>query len=535
MTCRCKAFIVYFSVISANVVARDLKGEKMKVIKRRDFLKLSAGLAGTAMLGGGCGAINAICERFPRDDKIKASRPNIILILCDDLGYGDLACYGHTVIQTPVLDKMAADGLKLSSFYVTSPVCSPTRVGFMTGMQPQRWGVHHADLPDWSGRYNMPERAVTVAELLQNSGYNTAHFGKWHMGEPPDTAMPRGHGFDYFFGSMGGRPSSSWYDYARSIDAQFVENENQPVTYPGHVTDVTTDKALDYLDKVAGDEKPFYINMWYNAPHLPLTEKVEQKKVYDANPRLTEKQRVYYGTVTNIDCNVGRILEKLRALGIEKETFIFFTSDNGPETHRWQYSSGSAGSLRGIKTQLWDGGVRVPAIACWPGVIEKGRFSDSLTVSLDWLPTVCNLAGVRTDKAGPLEGMDLTELLAGRKEFADRQLYFEFHYPQRHPEIEGESLNFGDVPSGSVVMIDGRWKLHYYPESGERHLYDMKKDIFEKTDLYGKMPKIAAKLEKKLLKWYDLLPKEDISGRKERVPTPASEEQANRIHFKQDD
>ena len=201
-------------------------------------------------------------------------RPNVIFILTDDLGYGDLACYGHPTIKTPNLDKLAKDGMRFTQFYVTSPVCTPSRTSFVTGRHPQRFGIHSADVPESLPRYALPEDAVTIQRLLRRAGYRTAHIGKWHLGEPPLTGMPRKHGFDFFFGCMGGRPSSSWIKYARYDDAQYFRNEEPAKTYPGYNTDVLTEQALKYLDEVGKGDAPFYLNLWYHAPHEPLSPAV---------------------------------------------------------------------------------------------------------------------------------------------------------------------------------------------------------------------------------------------------------------------
>ena len=173
------------------------------------------------------------------DDKQPAKRKlNVIFILADDLGWADLGCYGHPRIKTPNIDMLAKKGMRFTQFYTTSPVCTPSRASFMTGRHPQRFNIHHADLPETTPRYPLPLDAVTLMRLLRQAGYITSHFGKWHLGEPPYTGMPRKHGLDHFFGSMGGRPSSSWNKFARYDDAQFFLNEQPAKTYPGYFTDL---------------------------------------------------------------------------------------------------------------------------------------------------------------------------------------------------------------------------------------------------------------------------------------------------------
>ncbi|MCA9439201.1 MAG: sulfatase-like hydrolase/transferase, partial [Candidatus Omnitrophica bacterium] len=350
--------------------------------------------------------------------------------------------------------------------------------------------------------------------------------GKWHLGEPPDTPMPRGHGLDFFFGSMGGRPSSSWSKFARSHDPQFFTNEEPAKTYEGHVTDLTTDKVLEHLEMAAKSEQPFYFNVWFNAPHEPLTPIVDKISLYEDNPNLTEKQKVYYGTVSNMDKDVGRILDKLTELGLDTDTFVFFTSDNGPESHSYQYTAGSAKPLRGIKTQLWDGGIRVPAIAYWPGVLPEGRVCETVGSSLDFFPTVCQLADVQTDGMKLDEGIDFFPQLTGEADPIERTLFFEFHGIQRGGP--GKPNEVGADPSGTFVMRKGDWKIHLFPGLDVKHLYNLKEDIGETQDLSAAQPDLLAELEKEYLVWYNDFPKQENLFYL-RMPLPESEEEANRI------
>jgi len=326
-------------------------------------------------------------------------RPNIILILCDDLGYSDLGAYGNRTIQTPNLNRLAAQGTRLTQFYMTSPVCSPSRAAVMTGHYPQRYGIHYADVPELLPRYSLPQSAVTIAELLQKVGYHTMHVGKWHLGEPPDAPEPRKQGFDFFFGNFGGRPSSTWLKYARSMDPEMILNENRPVVYKGHVTEVQTTAALEALDKTNRNQ-PFFLNLWYNAPHEPLAPLEGQHKLYQY---WSPEEQTYFQTVTDVDIGIGRILARLEQMGIAHDTLVLFSSDNGPEAHSqgrrgtedyFRYSRGSAWPLKGMKTQLWEGGVRVPMILRWPGKIPSSNVSAAVTSALDIFPTLCAAANV---------------------------------------------------------------------------------------------------------------------------------------------
>jgi arylsulfatase A len=456
----------------------------------------------------------------------------VIFLLADDLGYGDLSCYGHKDIRTPHLDGLAAEGVKLTQFYVTSPVCSPTRASFLTGRHPQRLGIQYADLPNFSRRYGLPRTAVTVADQLRRVGYATAHFGKWHLGEPARYGWPREHGFDEFFGHVGGLPSSVWGKYARSFDAKFIHNEQPPRVFPGHVTDVTTDHVLEYLGKAAAAGKPFYIDVWFNAPHEPLTDRVAQMERFRRRTDLNDRQKVYYATVENLDANVGRILAKLRERKLDADTLVFFTSDNGPEEHRGRYSAGSTDGLRGMKGYLWEGGIREPALLRWPGQLPAGRVSAQVASALDWVPTVCALAGAELPKDLD-EGINLLPLLKRDGPPQARTLFFEhhsptpfharFHAPPTDPDLPRTQ---GEAQPGTLAIRDGDWKLHLDPQTDRRQLHNLAVDRWEVTDLGTRQTDVAARLERRLRDWYAGLPKEE-PGEITRVTPPATEAEAD--------
>lgn len=444
-------------------------------------------------------------------------RPNIILILCDDLGYGDLGCYGNRVIHTPELDRLAAHGARFTQFYTTSPVCSPTRAGIMTGHYPQRYGIHSADLPERAARYPLPGSATTLAEVLKQAGYYTAHVGKWHLGEPPHTVEPRKQGFDYFFGSFGGRPSSPWSKYARSMDPEIIINEERPAVHKGHVTDVLTGAAIRVIRERAGSGQPFYLNLWHNAPHEPLAPLPHQAKLYRYwNPA----EQTYFQTVTDMDASVGRVLAALRELGIERDTLVFFTSDNGPEVHSYKYSAGTSAPFKGMKTSLWEGGVRVPAILVWPGRVPAGQVSDAPSITLDLFPTFCSAAGVTPPASLRLDSRtDLVGLASGQVKPAERSLFFEFHMPQR-----------GVAPSLPMAVRRGRWKLFSDHEFQRRELYDLQTDPGESSDVAAKNPQVAARLLAELKRWWAQFGNVDLSTTSPRIETPPPEELDKRYY-----
>lgn len=443
--------------------------------------------------------------------RAQSRRPNILMILCDDLGYSDLGCYGNRVIQTPNLDKLASRGVRFTQFYVTSPVCSPTRAALMTGRYPQRFGIHHADLPESLPRYPLPDSAVTISAVLQKAGYYTAHVGKWHLGEPPEAIEPRKRGLDYFFGCFGGRPSSPWIQYARSMNPEIVVNENRPVVYKGHITEIETQAALDMIGK-SSPERPFFLNLWYNAPHEPLAPIPFQDKLYRD---WSSEEQTYFQTVTDLDKGVGQIMAKLEAMGFADNTLILFSSDNGPEVHRSQFSRGSAWPLKGMKTQLWEGGIREPGILVWPGKVPAGKTSDAITSILDAFPTFCAAAGVPVPKEVHLDGgLDLVRAARGELSTRNRLLFFEFHFPQR-----------GVAASLPLAVRRGKWKLFSNLTLDAFELYDLESDVGEQRNIAPGNDGTVRELKAELEKWWDQLKgNANLSLQPTRVPPPAPEE-----------
>jgi len=448
---------------------------------------------------------------WPLTGGAAAARPNIILILCDDLGYGDLGCYGNRIIHTPNLDRLASRGIRFTQFSTTSPVCTPTRTAIMTGHYPQRYGIHHADLPEAVPRFFVPGSAVTLAEVLKDAGYSTAHIGKWHLGEPPETVVPRQQGFDYFFGSFGGRPSSPWIKYARSMDPEMILNEERPKVYKGHVTNICTDAAIDIIEKAPAG-KPFFLNLWYNAPHEPLDPLPHQAKLYGG---WSSEEQTYFQTVTDMDSGVGRILKKLEEKGILENTLILFTSDNGPEAHRMKYSRGTSSPLKGMKTQLWEGGIRVPGMVHWQTRLKGGRTSDIAASVLDLFPTLSGAAGAKIPVGIKLDGgIDLMPVLEGRSPMPDRPLFYEFHAQQR-----------GVESSLPMAVRRGKWKLFANHAFDQLQLYDLANDAPERFDVAGKNPEVVERLKKDLAAWWkQFADKVDLNQEMTRVPVPTLEE-----------
>ena len=349
--------------------------------------------------------------------------PNFVVVFCDDLGYGDLSCFGHPTLHTPHLDRMAAEGTKLTQFYAAASVCTPSRAGLLTGRLPIRSGMcgdrRRVLFPDSKG--GLPANEVTIAEGLKSAGYATACVGKWHLGHLPEY-LPTEHGFDSYWGipysndmdRQGKDRGHAEYREVANFDVPIVEDK-QVVERPADQHTITrryTDKAIEFIAS-AGD-RPFFLYLAHSMPHIPLFTNDEF--------RGASRRGLYGDVVEEIDHGVGRILDHLRDNGLAENTLVVFTSDNGP----WlvmDEAGGSAGLLRDGKGCTWDGGMREPTIVWQPGTVPAGRVAAGLSSTLDLLPTFFAQAGVDLPDA-PLDGIDQTALLHGGDTARDEFFYY---------------------------------------------------------------------------------------------------------------
>lgn len=351
-------------------------------ITRRDFLTLPAW--------------SATLQAAPAPERL----PNVVLIFCDDLGYGDLGCYGSK-IRTPNLDRMAAEGVRFTNFYSANPVCSPSRAALLTGRYPTRVGVPKVLFPADQAGLNLDEQ--TVANVLKAKHYRTACIGKWHLGRPTPF-LPTNRGFDTYFG----------IPYSNDMTPRVLMRDTEVIEQTADLRTLTpryTEEAIRFIDDAKGN--PFFLYMPHTYPHIPL----------GASDRFQGKSPlgIYGDVVEEIDWSVGEILRALKRNGVERDTLVIFSSDNGP------WFQGSPGPLRGRKGLTWEGGVRVPCLMRMPGRIPKGRVSHSIGSTLDLMPTIARLAGAPLP-AKPLDGIDLWPLLSGRTQSLERPdvlLYFD--------------------------------------------------------------------------------------------------------------
>jgi len=418
-------------------------------------------------------------------------KPNIVIILADDLGYGDLGCYGHPSVRTPNLDRMAAQGMRFTDFYSAAEVCTPSRAALLTGRYPIRSGMCHDRFRvlrrESTG--HLPESEITLAEQLKGQGYATALIGKWHLGvwSNDPAGHPKRHGFDFNFGlphsnDMNPAPGApkgaparleqdpAWWQAPLYRGEEVIEKPADQTT----LTKRYTEEAVKFIG--AKKDAPFFLYMAHTFPHVPL---FASEKFRGASPR-----GLYGDVVEEIDWSVGQILEALRAAGIEKNTLVIFTSDNGPWLTQG-LAGGSAGLLRDGKGSTWEGGMRVPGIAWWPGKVPAQSICREVASTMDLFTTCSNLAGAKMPSDRPIDGVDILPLLTETGK-AKREAYFYYRGTQLF----------------AVRM--GNWKAHYFTQPGygtpkpEAHepplLFDVHVDPSENANVAAEHPEIIAEM-----------------------------------------
>jgi N-acetylgalactosamine-6-sulfatase len=422
-----------------------------------------------------------------------AERPNIIFIFADDWGWGDLSCHGHPYLKTPNIDRLAKEGTDFSHFTVSSGVCSPSRTSVMTGHFPSRYRINgHFAWVDSNAKRNMPDwldpDTTTLPRLLQNAGYATAHFGKWHLGNDmvPDSPTPDKYGYDeYGAFNCSGKQMPVHEDVNRSI--QFIE-------------------------KSIKQSKPFFINLWMHESHTPFHTLEEYQKRYAS---LEEPHQIYGSVISHADDRVGQLLDKLDELNLSDNTLVIFSSDNGPARGKegvaldvsfdtatgWGYGIGAAkgitGGRRGYKASLLQGGIGVPFLVRWPAKVPAGKVDDSSLISaVDLLPTFCSLAGAKLPEGYESDGLDQSQALFGKPYMKRTQpLYWK----------TGSSKGRGDHWSDLVMMKDN-WKLLYNSNSKRTELYKFPEDVYEKNNLADDYPEIVEAMRNELLTFDHNLP-----------------------------
>jgi arylsulfatase A-like enzyme len=427
-------------------------------------------------------ALLAACAALAREAGAQSARgagsrrgPNIILVVADDLGRGDLGAYGQRRIRTPHLDRMAREGVRFTDAYAPSPVCAPSRASFMTGLHQGHARVR-GNTNRGGERVPLRTEDVTVAEVLKGAGYRTGVVGKWGLGEPGTTGVPGRQGFDYFYGYLNQNHAHSYYP-------EYLWQNDERVTLRGgtYSHDLLTREALAFIRRE--DRRPFFLYLAYTLPHAnnELTRKtgngmeVPSDAPYSREP-WTPQQRNYAAMVTRLDADVGELIRLLKEMDIDRETVVVFTSDNGPQgSDEGGYDQAlfdSNGPFRGLKRELYEGGIRVPLIVRGPGRVRAGATSAYPVTLCDIMPTAASLAGARTSFA--TDGVSLQSLLRGGRAPRRESLYWEFH--------EGGFVQ-------AVRM--GNWKAVRRGTTGAVELYDLKTDVGETRDVAARHPALV--------------------------------------------
>jgi arylsulfatase A-like enzyme len=395
-----------------------------------------------------------------------ASRPNVILILTDDQGYGDIRSHGNELIDTPNLDRLAADGARFEHFFV-SPLCAPTRASVLTGRYHIRTGVINVS----NNLEIMRPEETTVAELFKANGYQTALFGKWHNGEHYPY-NPNGQGFDEFIGFCAGH-IGNYFD-------PVLEHNDGTIETEGFITDVLTDKAIDWIE--TNKDAPFFCYIPYNAPHTPFQVPDSYYDKYAARG-CDVKTATLYGMVENIDDNIGRLFQRLEKLGLEENTIVLFLTDNGPNT-RDRYNAG----MKGSKGSVDEGGVRVPLFVRWPGKITPGTLVQELAAHIDLLPTLADLCGIDIPESLQLDGMSLKPALIDNQAIPNDRIIFTHKYWG------------GKLQTQNGAARNSRYR--YVLAKGQESLHDLKNDPGQKKNIKKKHPEEFDRLRTAYANWF---------------------------------
>jgi len=457
------------------------------MVSRRNFLRYVAG-----------GAIAAALPRVLLSKTKDTDKPNIILCMADDLGWGDTGFNGNSIIKTPSLDAMAKAGLLFERFYAGAPVCSPTRGSCLTGRHPYRYGIFFAN------EGHMRRQEITLAEALKTQGYTTGHFGKWHLGtllpnysgkgpgrKPEKNYMTPGmSGFDEWFSTEYAVATWDPYDPAqfhgkkKDYDTRALywhNGTNVTEELKGDDSRIIMDRVIPFIRNAVDEAKPFLAVVWFHAPHAPVVAGPEYKKMYS---QYSEDEQHYYGCITAMDEQVGRLRSQLRALSIADNTMLWFCSDNGPEGKdgRQGRYRGSAGPFRGRKRSLFEGGVRVPALLEWPARIKAGQATNIPCSTSDYFPTMLDVLGFKMKgQPEPIDGISLLPLIKG--------------------EMTKRPMSIGFESRNQVSLTDNRYKIYSNDDGKNYMLFDLLDDIGETKDLSAEKPQILNAMKKTLEKW----------------------------------
>ncbi|WP_298946143.1 sulfatase-like hydrolase/transferase [uncultured Polaribacter sp.] len=441
-------------------------------------------------------------SKTKKDAKIvvEATKPNIIFIFADDWGYGDLGVYGNKEVVTPNLDKMAADGTRYTQFHVTSGVCSPSRSTVLTGHFPAKHRVHgHFAQHDFNVKRNMPDYLddslpVYLPRTMQEAGYKTAHFGKWHLGGgglpngDPNAPEPKVYGYDETRVWNGNGPT--WKGDKKWPTTRYMDSDSLWVQSSSRIA---VDETIDFIKRNKG-KQPMFVNLWLKDPHTPLWPSEEQRKFFKD---LSPSKETYYAVLKDADFHIGRLLTSISEMGLDENTIIIFSSDNGPAAYGPSKEAGSTAGLKGRKVDILQGGVVVPFIVKWKNHVKANKV-DSISVlsTVDLLPTFANLAQIELPKDYKVDGENITSILENKSFKRTKPLFWEWRFPKANSNHWAEA-----------AVRNDDWKLLFNEKVNREELYNIVNDPFEKNNLAKNNKKLVSELKSLWKDWKKELPK----------------------------
>ena len=473
---------------NANSDKQPCRSNAMQILKRLNSATAAGVVTCVAVIAWFSGVA---C--LAADGPDETSRPpNFVIIFTDDQGYGDLSCFGAEHVSTPRIDQMAAEGSRLTNFYVAAPVCTPSRAGLMTGCYPKRIGLATGDnfgVLLAGDRKGLNPEEITIAEVLKTVGYKTGMFGKWHLGDQPEF-LPTRQGFDEFFGIPYSHdihpfhPRQSHYQFP---PLPLLEGENVIEMEPDadYLTKRFTERAVSFIER--NKDEPFFLYLPHPIPHAPLhvspdfmeevSDEIKNKlDAEDGNIDYRTRDELYRQAIAEIDWSVGEILDTLKANGLDENTFVIFTSDNGPPKNSIH---ASAGPLRGNKGTTFEGGLREPTVVRWPGKIPAGESNDELMTAMDLLPTFAKLAGAEIPTDRVIDGKNIWPTLIGEAKTPHEAFFYH----------GGNHL---------LAVRSGKWKLHTNKKGRPTQLYDLETDVAESKNIIQDHPDVVQKLKGQL-------------------------------------
>ena len=439
-------------------------------------------------------------------------RPNIIFILIDDMGYGDLSCTGNKDVQTKNIDRLANGGIRFTQFYVASPICSPSRVAFTTGQYPQRHGIHSYLNSRKANRARkmknyLSKSAPSFATVLKNNGYTAAHFGKWHMGggrDVGDAPLPREFGFAeslVSFEGLGDRilPPGGLSQQSAKLGWGKIKHVKKH-----EMTKIYVDRSIDFIN--SKKDKPFYLQLWLNDvhdAHVPRKRQLEKFAKFSENVFVQK----FYAVLDEMDRQIGRLIDHVDKLGLAEKTLIVLTSDNGPTAWKHYYKNGknlapgSSGGFRGRKWSLYEGGIRMPLIVRWKGKIPAGKVDKTSVISaIDFFPTMISLAQCEISGSPQSEGINVSDAILGQPIYRSKPIFWQYgSFGKLRPGLKRDQ-------SPTLAMRDGDWKLLMNADGSRIELYDFSKSITESENVAETNPKISKRMTERLLRWFKEVP-----------------------------